>query len=86
MINHPCHMEIQGDTVKKWWRTFIRKCHVLGLAKKQLRSIIKKSQHYGIQGIINKTDGGISALESGQQLLLPQWLLNDDNNCERLRK
>ena len=37
---------------EKWWRTFIRQCHVLGLVQKQLRSVIKKSEHYSIQGIL----------------------------------
>lgn len=63
---------------EKWWRVFIRKCHVLGLVKKELKSIIKKSQHYGIQGIIYKTTEGNSAIESGQKLMLPQH--RDDGN------
>ena len=28
---------------EEWWRLFIRKCHVLGTANKQLKSIIKVS-------------------------------------------
>ena len=68
---------------EKWWRTFIRKCHVLGLVNKQLKSIIKKSQHYGIQGIIFKTAEGISAVESGQRVMLPQWQLNEDKSCTK---
>lgn len=59
----------------------IRKCHVLGLAKKELKSIIKKSQHYGIQGIIYKTSKGISLLESGENLLLPQHQAGDANTA-----
>jgi len=34
---------------EKWWRTFVRQCHVLGLVQKQLRY---KSEHYSIQGVI----------------------------------
>ena len=34
-----------------WWRTFIRQCHVAGCVDKQLKSIIKKSGHYSIQGV-----------------------------------
>ena len=56
---------------EKWWRLFIRKCHVLGFAKKELKSIIKKSQHYGIQGIIQKTSEGMSVIEANQKLMLP---------------
>ena len=34
-----------------WWRKFIRQCHVAGYVDKQLKSIIKKSGHYSIQGV-----------------------------------
>lgn len=34
-----------------WWREFIRQCHVAGYVDKQLKSIIKKSGHYSIQGV-----------------------------------
>ena len=37
---------------KKWWRLFIRKCNVLGVVKKELKSIIKQSQHYGIRVLL----------------------------------
>ena len=43
---------------EKWWRTFIHQCHVLGLVQKQLRSVIKKSEHYSIQGILVVQDKG----------------------------
>ena len=35
-----------------WWRKFIRQCHVMSYVEKELRSIIKKSGHYAIQGVI----------------------------------
>ena len=33
-------------------------CHVLGLVQKQLRSVIKKSEHYSIQGVLVVQDKG----------------------------
>ena len=36
-----------------WWRKFIRQCHVVGLIEKELKSIIKKSGHYAIQGVLH---------------------------------
>ena len=36
---------------EKWWRRFIRQCHVAGYVNKELKSIIKKSGHYAIQGV-----------------------------------
>ena len=35
-----------------WWRKFIRQCHVIGFIDKELKSIIKKSGHYAIQGVL----------------------------------
>ena len=58
--NHKGHSE-------RWWRGFIKACHVLGLANKNLQSIIKKSRHYGIQGIICETEYGRNIAE---QLLM----------------
>ena len=60
----------QGHS-EKWWWLFIRKCHVLGVVKKELKSIIKQSQHYGIQGIIYKTSEGETLLESGEKFMVP---------------
>lgn len=36
-----------------WWRKFIRQCHVTGFIEKELKSIIKKSGHYAIQGVLH---------------------------------
>ena len=36
-----------------WWRKFIRPCHVIGFIDKELKSIIKKSGHYAIQGVLH---------------------------------
>ena len=43
---------------EKWWCTFIHQCHVLGLVQKQLRSVIKKSEHHSIQGTLVIQDKG----------------------------
>ena len=58
----------QGHS-EKWWRLFIRKCHVLGVVRKELKSIIKQSQHYGIQGVICKTSNGEAVIQSGETTL-----------------
>ena len=44
---------------EKWWWLFIRKCHVLEFVKKELKSIIEQSQHYGVQDVICKTCQGM---------------------------
>ena len=56
---------------ESWWRDFIRKCHVVGVANKDLRSIIKQSQHYSIQGIICKTEHGQALIDKQEAFLLP---------------
>ena len=68
----------QGHS-EKWWWLFIRKCHVLGVVKKELKSIIKQSQHYGIQGIICKTctSEGETLLESGKKFMVPMNTTDD---------
>ena len=72
-INPVCHTEInyysQGHS-EMWWRLFIRKCHVLGVVRKELKSIIKQSQHYGIQGVICKTSNGEAVIESGETFMV----------------
>ena len=55
---------------EKWWREFIRRCHVLGLVEKELQSIIKKNKHYGIQGIVCETENGRRCVRQNQQLLM----------------
>ena len=70
---------------ENWWRLFIRKCHVLGYVRKELKSIIKKSQHYGIQAIIAKTDLGIAAVDSGQPLILPDLLTEKERKGTNAR-
>ena len=62
---------------EKWWQLFIRKCHVLGVAKKELKSIIKQSLHYGIQGIISKTSEGEDVIASGASFMVPVNTLHD---------
>ena len=55
---------------ERWWRDFIKRCHVVGVAKKDLRSIIKQSQHYSIPGIICKTEHGQALLDKQEAFLL----------------
>ena len=57
---------------EKWWRTFIRQCHVLGLVQKQLWSVIKKSEHYSIQGILVVQDKGREVAADRKSVLLPK--------------
>jgi len=63
-----------------WWREFIRKCHVVRVANKDFRSIIKQSQHYSIQGIVCKTEHGQSVLDKQEQLLLPVMSSTSDEH------
>ena len=58
---------------EKWWREFIRRCHVLGLVQKELQSIIKKNKHYGIQGIVCETENGRQCVQQNHQLLMVRY-------------
>ena len=61
---------------EEWWRFFIRKCHDLGTAKKQLKSIIKQSQHYSVQGIIQRD----KIIEDGKKFVIPTMMSESDKN------
>ena len=59
---------------EKWWRIFIRKCHVLGLVEKRLQSIIKRTKHYSVQGIIHSTEKGIKLVQTDEHVVsIPQF-------------
>ena len=66
-----------------WWRLFIRKCHVLCAANKQLKSIIKQSQHYCVQGVVCTTAKGYKILDDGERFMLPTSPTesNDTRTC-----
>ena len=51
---------------------FIHQCHVLGLVQKELRSVIKKSEHYSIQGILVVQDKGREIATNRKSVLLPK--------------
>ena len=65
---------------EKWWRTFMRQCHVLGLVNKELKSIIKQSQHYGIQGVYFTTQHGKQLIETGDKLEIKTNMFNLSND------
>ena len=81
--NKPCmsYENSQGHS-ERWWRLFIHKCHVLGVVKKELKSIIKQSQHYGIQGVISKTSKGEAVLEAGERFMVPVNTQHDPVNTK----
>ena len=56
---------------KMWWRLFMRQCHVLGLLRKELRSILKRSGHYSIQGVMVVLAKARNLLSLDVSLLLP---------------
>ena len=57
MTRMPFHMANHTITVRNGGvRLYV--CHVLGLVQKQLRSVIKKSEHYSIQGVLVVQDKG----------------------------
>ena len=64
---------------EEWWRLFIRKCHVLGTANKQLKSIIKQSQHYSVQGVICTTSKGSNLIQNGEKFTIPPMMSEEDN-------
>ena len=68
-----------------WWRLFIRKCHILGTANKELKSIIKQSQHYSVQGVVSTTSKGYKIIHDGEKFTIPTVILEshkDDDQCQ----
>ena len=53
-----------------WWRKFIRQCHVMGFIEKELKSIIKKSGHYAIQGILHVLPRAHKELDKANPVVL----------------
>ncbi len=68
-----------------WWRIFMRQCHVSGLLQKQLRSIIKKSGHYCVQGIICVLPKARAIIAGKKTLILPV-VENGDGNSHKAQK
>jgi len=70
--NKDCHSfsNSMGHS-EAWWRTFMRQCHVEGVVEKQLRSIIKKSGHYCIQGLFHVLPKGRDIVQQRTPFLLP---------------
>ena len=53
------------------WRLFIRQCHVLGLIKYELRSMIKGNGHYSVMGVYYPLDDSDQYLQDERSLMLP---------------
>ena len=49
----------------------MRQCHVVGVVRKQLKSIVKQSQHYCIQGIFKVQSTGRKIVAENTSFLLP---------------
>ena len=49
----------------------MRQCHVCGLLQKELRSIIKKSGHYCIQGVMCVLPKAREVIDEKESVLLP---------------
>ena len=65
-----------------WWRKFIRQCHVIGYVEKELRSIIKKSGHYAIQGILTVLPQVHEELSKGS----PSVMMCEGTSCTAICK
>ena len=49
----------------------MRQCHVEGIVEKELKSIIKKSEHYCIQGMFHVLPKGRDIVQQQSPFLLP---------------
>ena len=73
-----------------WWRLYIRKCHVLGTANKELKHIIKQSQHYSVQGIICATAKGNEIVKNDGTFMVKDLQLStgtvSPDRCDKRNK
>ena len=65
-----------------WWRKFIWQCHVMGFIEKELKSIIKKSGHYAIQGVLNVLPKAYKELAKDNPVV---WL-NEGSSSAKISK
>ena len=54
---------------EKWWRSFLRKCRVLGFLERKLGHLIKANHHYAILATYQATQKGYRALQNKEQIL-----------------
>ena len=54
-----------------FWRTFIRQCHVISVLRLELKSMIKGSGMYAVNGIYHPTQKGTETVTKSDPLLLP---------------
>ena len=54
-----------------FWRTFIKQCHVLSLVKLELRSMIKDSGLYAVNGVYHIIQSGVEAASGSEPFMLP---------------
>lgn len=59
-----------GHTLDEW-RLFMRQCHVLGVVKYDLRSMVKSNGHYSVMGIYHPLDSISEYVEDEKHLMLP---------------
>lgn len=64
----------------KFWRAFIKQCHVVSLVQLELRSMIKSSGMYAVNGVYYATQRGIEALSKTEPLLLPTCNTGNSNS------
>ena len=55
-----------------FWRTFIKQCHVMSLVQLELKSMIKGSGLYAVNGIYFPTQSGMEVINSSEPLMLPR--------------
>ena len=65
-----------------WCRKFIRQCHVMSFIQKELKSIIKKSGHYAIQGVLHVLPKAHEELAKDN----PVVLLNEGSSSAAISK
>ena len=55
-----------------FWRRFIKQCHVMSFLQLELRSMIKSSGHYAVNGVYYPTQEGVHAINGSDPFLLPK--------------
>ena len=56
-----------------FWRMFIKQCHVISFVQLELRSMIKSSGHYAVNGVYYPTQEGVHAVNDSDPFILPKF-------------
>ena len=69
----------RGHSLEQWW-LFMRQCHVLGLIKYELKSMIKGNGHYSVMGVYHPLQKSEQYIKNEKRLMLPSMKHHIDSS------